>query len=74
MKRVTIAMDDDLYKDLLDYAADQSKLNVRRLSIGEAVRSLISVQLNNIGYSRRSGAARVNAEDSLERRAFLARS
>ena len=54
MKRITIAMSDDLYADLLEYAADQSKKNVRRLSMGEAVRDLISVELRAIGYDKGS--------------------
>ena len=44
-------MSDELYRDLLEYAADQSKRNVRRLSLGEAVRTLISIQLEGFGYS-----------------------
>jgi len=52
MKRITIAMSDELYTDLLEYAADQSKKNVRRLSMGEAVRDLISIQLREVGYTR----------------------
>jgi len=50
MKRLTISMDDDLYRSLLEYAADQSKRNIRRLSLGEAVRTLISIQLEGYGY------------------------
>jgi hypothetical protein len=54
MKRLTISMDDDLYRSLLEYAADQSKRNVRRLSLGEAVRTLISIQLEGYGYDHNS--------------------
>jgi hypothetical protein len=54
MKRITISMSDELYGDLLDYAADQSKKNVRRLSMGEAVRTLISIPLKELGYNRAS--------------------
>ena len=44
-------MSDELYRDLLEYAADQSKRNVRRLSLGEAMRTLISIPLKEYGYS-----------------------
>jgi hypothetical protein len=50
MKRLTIAMSDDLYARLLGYAADQSKRQLRRLSLGETVRVLVSAGLDNIGY------------------------
>lgn len=52
MKRITISLSDELYRNLLDYAADQSKRNVKRLSLGEAVRTLISIQLDGFGYNR----------------------
>jgi len=52
MKRLTVAMSDELYKDLVEYAADQSKRNVRRLSLGEAMRTLTSVRLSELGYPR----------------------
>jgi len=73
MKRVTIAMDDDLYKDLLGYAADQSKLNVRRLSIGEAVRTLINQQLEIIGYGRSTREETSSRESRLNQTPYLAR-
>lgn len=49
-------MDDDLYRRLLEYAADQSKIKVKRLSIGEAVRGLVTVQLTKVGYEAPRGA------------------
>ncbi len=50
MRRLTVALDDGLFGELLNYAADRSKQNVRRLSLGEAVRVLLSVQLAQAGY------------------------
>ena len=50
MKRLTIAMSDYLYGRLLGYAADQSKSQMKRLSLGETVRSLVSARLDEIGY------------------------
>jgi hypothetical protein len=50
MKRLTIAMSDDLYARLLGYAADQSKSHLKRLSLGESVRELVSVRLDELGY------------------------
>jgi hypothetical protein len=51
MKRLTIAMSEDLYARLLGYAADQSKSQLRRLSLGETVRTLISARLDELGYA-----------------------
>ena len=50
MKRLTIAMNDELYGRLLGYAADQSKSKMRRLSLGETVRTLVSSRLDELGY------------------------
>ena len=50
MKRLTIAMSDDLYARLLGYAADESKSQLKRLSLGESVRSLITARLDELGY------------------------
>jgi len=55
MKRLTIAMGDELYTELVEYAADESKRKVRRLSLGEAARTLISAQLAEFGYERALG-------------------
>jgi len=51
MKRLTIAMSDDLYARLLGYAADQSKSKLKRLSLGESMRDLVSARLDQLGYS-----------------------
>jgi len=51
MKRLTIAMSDDLYARLLGYAADQSKSKLKRLSLGESVRDLVSARLDELGYA-----------------------
>jgi hypothetical protein len=50
MKRLTIAMNDELYGRLLGYAADQSKSQMKRLSLGETVRNLVSSRLDELGY------------------------
>lgn len=50
MKRLTIAMNDELYSRLLGYAADQSKSQMKRLSLGETVRNLVSNRLDELGY------------------------
>lgn len=50
MKRLTIAMSDGLYRRLLGYAADESKRHMRRLSLGETVRILITARLDELGY------------------------
>ena len=52
MKRLTIGMSEELYTDLLEFAADESKKKVRRLSLGRTVRALISAQLKQSGYER----------------------
>ena len=50
MKRLTIAMTDELYGRLLGYAADQSKSQMRRLSLGEVMRTLVAARLDELGY------------------------
>ena len=52
MRRLTVALDDDLFGELLNYAADRSKQKVRRLSLGEAVRVLLAARLVQVGYRR----------------------
>jgi hypothetical protein len=50
MKRLTIAMSDYLYGRLLGFAADQSKREMKRLSLGETVRTLVAARLDELGY------------------------
>jgi hypothetical protein len=50
MKRLTIAMNDELYARLLGFAADQSKSQLKRISLGESVRDLVSARLDELGY------------------------
>ena len=50
MKRLTIAMSDYLYVRLLGFAADQSKSQMKRLSLGETVRTLVTARLDQLGY------------------------
>lgn len=50
MKRLTIAMSDYLYSRLLGFAADKSKRDLKRLSLGETVRDLVSERLDQLGY------------------------
>ncbi len=49
MKRVTIALDDEMYVALLEYAAERSKREMRRFSMGKAIRDLVASQLATIG-------------------------
>jgi hypothetical protein len=53
MKRLTIAMSDGLYGRLLGYAADQSKSQRKRISLGETMRTLVSARLDELGYDMR---------------------
>jgi hypothetical protein len=43
-------MGGDLYARLLGYAADQSKSKLKRFSLGETVRSLVTSKLDELGY------------------------
>lgn len=45
-----MAMSDELYRRLLGYAADQSKSQMRRMSLGEVMRTLIVARLDELGY------------------------
>jgi hypothetical protein len=65
MKRLTIAMNDELYGRLLGYAADQSKSQMKRLSLGETVRNLVSARLDELGYDMHlQQAARISSKHS----------
>jgi predicted transcriptional regulator len=48
MKRVTIALDDEMYIALLEYAAERSKREMRRFSMGKAIRDLVASQLSTM--------------------------
>ena len=50
MKRITILLDDWLYRGLLEYAADMSKRDIERMSLSRVVRDLLAVQLQALGY------------------------
>jgi hypothetical protein len=54
VKRITIAMTDELYLALLEYSADESKRAVRKISLGNSMRSLMSSRLEELGYGIRS--------------------
>jgi hypothetical protein len=43
-------MTDKLYLELLKFNADESKKEVRRLSLGSSIRGLISSRLEQLGY------------------------
>jgi len=45
MKRVTIALDDEMYLSLLEYASQRSKREMRRFSMGEAIRDMVASRL-----------------------------
>jgi hypothetical protein len=50
VKRITIAMTDELYLALLEYSADESRKAVRKVSLGKSMRSLMSSRLDELGY------------------------
>ena len=45
MKRVTITMDEKTYLKLLEYALERSKAELRNVSVSEAVRELLEMQM-----------------------------
>ncbi|MFQ5710865.1 MAG: hypothetical protein ACE5GD_03700 [Candidatus Geothermarchaeales archaeon] len=53
MKRITIAIDEETYRCLVDYAAERSKREMRRFAIGEAIRELLRANLK--GKGKRAG-------------------
>jgi hypothetical protein len=50
VKRLTIAMTDELYLALLQYSADESRKAVRKVSLGKSMRILMSSRLDELGY------------------------
>jgi len=49
MKRITITMDEDTYVRLLDYSLERSKAELRNVSVSEAVRELLEMQMKRMG-------------------------
>jgi len=45
-------MSDELYLKLLEYTAEESKKEVRKLSLGNSIRSLMSSRLEQLGYRK----------------------
>jgi uncharacterized protein (DUF1778 family) len=45
-RRLTVALDDDVYVKLVDYAAQMSKQNMGRFSLSAAMRELVAKALN----------------------------
>jgi len=43
-------MTEELYLELLKFNADQSKKEVRKLSLGSSIRGLIASRLKQLGY------------------------
>jgi hypothetical protein len=49
MKRITITLDEEMYIRLLDYSLDRSKAEFRNVSMSEAIRELLAMQLRRMG-------------------------
>jgi metal-responsive CopG/Arc/MetJ family transcriptional regulator len=45
MKKITVALDDQIYMELVDYVAERGKRERGRLSISDSARELISKAL-----------------------------
>lgn len=45
MKRITITLEEDMYLQLLEYALEKSKAELRNYSMSEAIRDLLAMQL-----------------------------
>lgn len=62
MKRITILLDEALYRELVDYTADVSKREVEKMNMSEVVRDLLESQLKLRGYgqTKQSVATRQN--------------
>ena len=50
MKRVTIALDDEVHASLVDYARDRSKNDLSPFNLSSAVRKLLAEKLGELGY------------------------
>jgi hypothetical protein len=79
MKRISLLMNDDMYTSLLDYASVRSRTEIRRVSMGEIIRELISREskLENAQPNLRAASAHKHVlrrqeviRDSLPRTAF----
>ena len=56
MKRITITMDEEMYLRLLDYSLQRSKAELRNVSISEAVRELLEMQMKRMMIPSAKGA------------------
>lgn len=52
MKRITILINEDLYRELVDYTADVSKREIEKMNMSEVVRDLLESQLKLRGYAK----------------------
>jgi hypothetical protein len=50
VKRITIAIPEELYATLLEFTADECKKKQRKLSLGNSIRTLMSSRLEQLGY------------------------
>jgi predicted transcriptional regulator len=57
MKKITVAVDDDVYMKLVDYVAERSKKTKSRLSMSDSARELLSIALER---AREGGAGGEN--------------
>ncbi len=53
MKKITVALEDALYVELIDYIADKTKREKGRLSISDSARELIARALSAEAQERR---------------------
>lgn len=52
MKRITILLNETLYRDLVEYTADVSKREVEKMNLSEVVRELLEAELKQRGYPK----------------------
>jgi hypothetical protein len=45
LKRVTILLDDQLYRQLIDFSADTCKARIEKMNLSKAIRELLQKQL-----------------------------
>jgi len=59
MKRITITMDEKTYIRLLDYALERSKAELRNVSVSEAVRELLEMQMRRMRVASVKGVKKL---------------
>jgi len=65
-KRITILLEDSLYRDLVDYTADKSKNTFEKMNLSKIIRDMLAARLEQLGYANPREAIKPMKQPQLE--------